>query len=45
MSRTYYSEILLHMTWHVKAGHRLLVPEIEDEKRGQVRLSLTPPFN
>jgi putative transposase len=29
MSRTYYSEIHLHMTWHVKAGHRLLTPEIE----------------
>jgi putative transposase len=29
MSRTYYSEIHLHMTWHVKVGHRLLDPEIE----------------
>jgi REP element-mobilizing transposase RayT len=30
MSRNYYSEINLHITWHVKESAPLLVPKVED---------------
>lgn len=29
MSRSYYSEINLHLVWHTKSSHPLLTPEIE----------------
>lgn len=29
MSRNYYSEIHLHVTWHTKQSARLLVPDVE----------------
>jgi putative transposase len=33
MSRNYYCEILLHLTWHTKLSRPLLTPEIESLAR------------
>jgi hypothetical protein len=29
MSRNFYSEINLHMTWHTKESYPMLVPQVE----------------
>jgi len=37
MSRNYYSEINLHITWHTKASSPLLIPKIEAEAHHALR--------
>ncbi len=37
MSRNYYSEINLHITWHTKESAPLLVPEVEATVRHYLR--------
>ena len=37
MSRNYYSEINLHITWHTKASSPLLIPKVEVEAHHALR--------
>ncbi len=37
MSRNFYSEINLHLTWHTKESSPLLVPEVEAEVHHYLR--------
>lgn len=37
MSRNYYAEINLHITWHVKESAPLLVPKVETIVHQQVK--------
>ena len=37
MSRNYYSEIHLHLTWHTKGSSPLLVPQVEAEVHHYLR--------